>query len=65
MAFFHNFPSSDSTTSLAVLGSSLVIEKEKFERKSNGVYLSGILFLEPISSILEYEDLVLIIHVLV
>jgi hypothetical protein len=41
MAFFQSFPSYESTASLTVLGSSSVIDKEKFEQKSDGVYLSG------------------------
>jgi hypothetical protein len=41
MAFFQIYPSSKSTPSLTVLGSSSIIEKEKFERKSNEVYISG------------------------
>jgi hypothetical protein len=64
MALFQRFPSYESTASLTVLGSSSVIDKAKFERKSDGVYLSVAFFLEPISSILEYEDLLLLIHVL-
>jgi hypothetical protein len=41
MALFQRFPSYESTASLTVLGSSSVIEKEKFERKTNGLYLFG------------------------
>jgi hypothetical protein len=41
MAFFQIFPSYESIASLTVLGSSSVIEKEKFEQKSDGLYLSG------------------------
>jgi hypothetical protein len=41
MAFFYSFPSFESIAFLIVLGSSSIIEKAKFEHKSDGVYLSG------------------------
>jgi hypothetical protein len=40
MALFQIFPSYESTTSLTVIGSSSVIDKEKFERKLDGLYIS-------------------------
>jgi hypothetical protein len=53
MDFFHIFPYFESTASLTVLGSSSVIDKEKFEQKLGGVYLSDSLFPKPITLILE------------
>jgi hypothetical protein len=41
MAFFQSFPSYEFIASLTVLGSSSVINKEKLEQKSDGVYLSS------------------------
>ena len=43
MASFHSFPSSEYNASLIVLGSSLVIDKSKFEQKENELHLSGFL----------------------
>jgi len=43
MASFQSFPSSESTTSLTVLGSSSVIDKENFEQKVDGLDLYGCL----------------------
>jgi hypothetical protein len=41
MALFQRFLSYESIASLTVIGSSSVIEKTKFEQKSDGIYLSG------------------------
>jgi hypothetical protein len=60
MAFFQSLLSSEFTASLTVLGSSLVIDREKLERKLGGLYLSGLLYLSLISSILGYEVLLLL-----
>jgi hypothetical protein len=43
MAFFQSLLSSEFAASLTVLGSSSVIDKEKFEWKSGGLYLYGCL----------------------
>jgi hypothetical protein len=43
MVSFHSFPSYESIASLTVLGSSSIIDKEKFEWKLGGVYLYGCL----------------------
>src|SRR5277367_999069 len=43
MASFQSFPSSESTASFTVLGSSSVTDKAKFEQKADGLYLSGCL----------------------
>jgi hypothetical protein len=64
MALFHRFPSYESTASLTILGSSLVIDKEKFERNQMEYTFQVAFFIEPISSILEYEDLLLLIPIL-
>src|SRR3984885_9176853 len=43
MASFQSFPSSESTASFTVLGSSSVTDKAKFEQKADGLYLSSCL----------------------
>jgi hypothetical protein len=64
MALFHSFPSYEYVASITVLGSSSVIDKSKFKEKQMEYTFPVALFPASISSILEYEDLLLLIHVL-